>query len=107
MLTTASYDVGGFIRWFFAVVLTGLLIGLGAPFWFDVAKRLAGIRSGKRDAASAEFRMAANNANGDNNKRKEIVDAVVTDAAGEQRTRVTHGELARLVADTEIDKQIM
>lgn len=105
VLTTAYHDFGGFIRWLFAVVLTGLLIGLGAPFWFDVAKRLASIRTGKRDAASAEFRMAANNANGDTRKRKEIVDNVVTDAAGERRTRVKRGELARLVADAQIKKQ--
>lgn len=32
------------IGWLLAVLGTGLLIGLGAPFWFDVARRLAEVR---------------------------------------------------------------
>jgi len=82
-----------------------LLIGLGAPFWFDVAKRLARVRSGVRNAASTEVRMAANNADGDETKRQEIVNNVVTDAAGELRAHVQPGALARSVADAEIKKQ--
>ncbi|WP_455219678.1 hypothetical protein, partial [Kaarinaea lacus] len=105
VLTTVKLDFGGFIRWLFAVVLTGLLIGLGAPFWFDVAKRLARVRSGVREAASTEYRLSANNADGDEKKRKEIVNNVVSDAAGELGESGQPGELARAVADAEINKQ--
>lgn len=105
VLATAKLDFGGFIRWLFAVVVTGLLIGLGAPFWFDVAKRLARVRSGVRDAASTEIRMSANNADGDEKKRKVIVNNVVSDAAGELGENGQPGELARAVADAEINKQ--
>lgn len=34
-----------YVFWFFRVLVTGLLIGLGGPFWFDVAKRLAAVRT--------------------------------------------------------------
>ena len=37
-----------------ASMITGLLIGLGAPFWFDLAKRLAQIRSMFEGSASAD-----------------------------------------------------
>jgi hypothetical protein len=32
--------MGGFV-WFLTTVITGLLIGLGGPFWFDIVKRLS------------------------------------------------------------------
>jgi hypothetical protein len=37
-----------------ASLITGLLIGLGAPFWFDLAKRLAQIRSMFKGGAGAD-----------------------------------------------------
>jgi hypothetical protein len=42
--TTMKLDFFGFLQWLFVVIVTGMLIGLGGPFWFDVARRLAGIR---------------------------------------------------------------
>jgi hypothetical protein len=51
-------QVGPFLQWLFAVVLTGCLIGPTAPFLFDVAKRLAQIRQGLRSRASDEVRMS-------------------------------------------------
>lgn len=33
-----------FVIWLFATVLTGVLIGLGSPFWFDVVKKLSVVR---------------------------------------------------------------
>ena len=83
VITTALRDTGNFFQWLFAVIVTGVLVGLGAPFWFDVANRLAQVRGGLRSTASDEDRMSANNSNGDAKKRKEIVDNVVYDAAGE------------------------
>ncbi|MEC9267174.1 MAG: hypothetical protein VX464_14020 [Pseudomonadota bacterium] len=41
-----------YVFWFFRVLVTGLLIGLGGPFWFDVAKRLAAVRTVLRGGKS-------------------------------------------------------
>jgi hypothetical protein len=81
---TFWYDFSGFMLWLLVAVGTGVLIGLGAPFWFDVAKRLAQIRKGIQNAnASAEYRLSGSNANGNYEKRKEIVNKVLSDAAKE------------------------
>jgi hypothetical protein len=82
IVKTLWYDPGGFLLWLMVVVGTGVLIGLGAPFWFDVAKRLAQIRKGIQSAsASAEYRLSGSDANGNYEKRKEIVNNVLSDAA--------------------------
>ena len=87
---TALNDPTGFILWFFIVLGTGVLVGLGAPFWFDVAKRLSQIRKGMQSAsASAEYRLSASDANGNYEKRKEIVDNVLADAADEAAIAAT------------------
>ena len=66
------------------MAVTGILIGLGAPFWFDVAKRLAQIRKGvQAEGASKEFRFSAENANGNAKKRQAIVHRVLTEASQE------------------------
>lgn len=81
---TAKIDPSGFAFWVMSVAFTGVLIGLGAPFWFDIAKRLAQVRKVRKGiqsiAASAEFRFSARDANGDPKKRREIVDTVLADA---------------------------
>ncbi|EAR20307.1 hypothetical protein [Nitrococcus mobilis] len=78
---TAANDPIGVLQWFVKVIVTGLLIGLGAPFWFDVAKRLAQIRqAGNFENAAAEVRMSGKDANGDPAVRNRIVRAVVADA---------------------------
>ncbi len=77
-------DFAGFMIWFLKVTITGILIGLGAPFWFDVAKRLSQIRKGlKNPNASAEDRLSARDANGDADERKKIVVDVVADTVKE------------------------
>jgi hypothetical protein len=50
---TASKDLAGFLKWLFVVIITGTLIGLGGPFWFDVASKLGGIRRKLRGDGSA------------------------------------------------------
>jgi hypothetical protein len=48
---------GGYLAWIgslFAITGTGFLIGLGAPFWFDVARRLASVRSAFGASAGGE-----------------------------------------------------
>lgn len=83
-LRTIGNDFAGFMAWLLKVTLTGILIGLGAPFWFDVAKRLSQIRKGlKNPNASDEDRLAARDANGDADERKKIVADVVADAVRE------------------------
>jgi hypothetical protein len=83
---TLFNDLGGFVTWFFAVIVTGILIGLGAPFWFDIAKRLSQVRKGLQSAsASAEYRLSANNANGDPEKRKKIIETVLEQTASEAK----------------------
>jgi hypothetical protein len=83
-LRTLGNDAAGFMVWFLKVAITGILIGLGAPFWFDVAKRLSQIRRGlKNPNASDEDRLAARDANGDADERKKIVEDVVSDIVKE------------------------
>ena len=60
LLLTVRHDATGFLLWLFTVVLTGVLIGLGGPFWYDLAMRLsqvkqaiAGKPAGQAEAAPA------------------------------------------------------
>jgi len=41
---TTQKDFSGVMLWLFTVILTGILIGLGGPFWFDLAMRLSQVR---------------------------------------------------------------
>ena len=81
--------LGHIVLWLVPVLVTGLLIGLGAPFWFDVAKRLAQVREMFNGMPSGSSRLAARDANGDPNQRAVIVNRVVTDAAGKTFTGTT------------------
>jgi len=81
--------LGHVALWLVPVLVTGLLIGLGAPFWFDVAKRLAQVREMFNGTSSDSSRLAARNADGDPNKRAAIVERVVTDTAGRTFTTDT------------------
>lgn len=74
--------LGHILVWLLPVTITGMLIGLGAPFWFDVAKRLAEVRQMFNGAGSDETRLAARDADGDPAVREAIVTRVVDDAAG-------------------------
>lgn len=77
-------NLKNFFTWLIQTGLTGILIGLGAPFWFDVAKRMSQIRKGiQSEAASGEYRLSQSNANGDAAQRREIVKRVLADAAQE------------------------
>lgn len=78
---TVRVDMFGFLKWLLIAVGTGLLIGLGAPFWFDVAKRLAQVRRIFSGTASSETRMSGKDADGNATTRTEIVERVVRDAA--------------------------
>ena len=73
--------MGHVLLWLVPVVITGMLIGLGAPFWFDVAKRLSEVRQAFGASGSDATRLAARDADGDPDKRDAIVNRVVDDAA--------------------------
>lgn len=77
------------ISWIVVTVLTGMLIGLGAPFWFDVAKRLAAVRAMFGGTQSTEERLSGRDSEGDPEKRKELVENIVDDAISEYQ--VEHG----------------
>lgn len=90
--SAVKQDPAGVAIWLLKVIITGFLIGLGAPFWFDVAKRLSLIRRGlKNPNSSSEDRLAARDANGDAEERKKIVEDVVADAVRE--TMISRSEI--------------
>jgi len=53
---TFARDPAAALLWLFTVIFTGILIGLGGPFWFDLAMRLSQVRQAisGRPAAQAE-----------------------------------------------------
>jgi hypothetical protein len=51
---TAGVDKSEFLKWLFAALVTGVLIGLGGPFWFDVARKLSQVSSSLRGKSQAE-----------------------------------------------------
>jgi hypothetical protein len=54
---TALKDPWGFLKWLCVVAITGTLIGLGGPFWFDVASKISGVRrklQGDGNAAASD-----------------------------------------------------
>lgn len=74
--------------WLFKAILTGLLIGLGAPFWFDVAKRLARVRKAFGGEGSAEERLSGEDPGADATKRRALVERVVADAGADSGLEV-------------------
>ena len=50
----AISDPFSYLVWVFKVLITGLLIGLGAPFWFEVAQKLTRIKQGPRGKPSPD-----------------------------------------------------
>ena len=73
-----------FFVWLFSTGLTGVLIGMGAPFWFDVARRIAEVRSMFNGKQDSEERMGGKDVDGDQKKRKELVKNIVDDAIADQ-----------------------
>ena len=69
------------IAWFVKVIVTGLLIGLGAPFWYDVAKRLAQVRGAFRGGGSTEERNRGDDPPQNAANRTRLIDRIAGDAA--------------------------
>lgn len=73
-----------FIGWLLMSIFTGVLIGLGAPFWFDVARRVAEVRSMFGGQKDNEKRLSGKDVDGDSEKRKKLVKDVVNDAIADK-----------------------
>ena len=65
--------------WLAQVLITGILIGLGAPFWYDVARRLAAVRGAFGGAKTAEARHRGADAAGDTEARETLIKRIVKD----------------------------
>lgn len=82
--TTAKSGPGGLAAAIFIIFVTGLLIGLGAPFWFDLAKRLAQVRSMFRGKGTSEEMYSGETpkAGGldDEEKTNKLINKVVSEA---------------------------
>ncbi len=73
------------IVWIFTTLFTGVLIGFGAPFWFDVARRIAEVRAMFNGQQNKEQRLSGKDINGDVKKRKDLVRNVLKDAESDQQ----------------------
>lgn len=73
-----------------SILATGILIGLGAPFWFDVARRLAqvrnflGSRGGTDTAYNGETAGAGDQTRSKSQKNEDLINRVVTEVLAEQ-----------------------
>lgn len=68
-----------YLAWALRVLATGLLIGLGAPFWYDVARRLAAIRSAFGGKGTAEERHRGDDGLQSPWARKQLIERIVKD----------------------------
>ncbi|CAA7620287.1 hypothetical protein [Magnetospirillum sp. UT-4] len=66
VLTVAGHDHAVFAKWAVGVLISGLLVGLGAPFWFEVVQRLMQARSGLRAVTPNTAQQGGTNLGGTN-----------------------------------------
>jgi hypothetical protein len=68
----AVMKVPQFWSWLLSILVTGALIGLGAPFWFDIYKKVAALGlPGMSEAARKAISPAASSAQGDERRQGE------------------------------------
>ena len=84
-------DSGDFLAWLAKVLVTGLLIGLGAPFWYDVARRLAAVRTVLGGKGSGEDEHRGSDAKGDAAERDALLGRIAADAKAAAASRVEQG----------------
>ncbi|MGF1631487.1 MAG: hypothetical protein ACFCUT_18585 [Kiloniellaceae bacterium] len=82
---TDKIPPGAWVLWFLKVLVTGILIGLGAPFWYDVARRLAAVRSAFQGKGAAEEAHRGADAAGSPNAREMLVATIVADVKAAAR----------------------
>lgn len=76
--------IPAFLLWLVKVFATGLLIGLGAPFWYDVARRLAAVRSAFNGKGSPEEQHSGSDATASLRDRETLIDRIAKEAKATQ-----------------------
>lgn len=76
----AAKQISLWLSWLLKVLLTGVLIGLGAPFWYDVAQRLAAVRSAFKGTPSSEERHRGSDGAGSQDERDDLIARIAEDA---------------------------
>ena len=69
------------LAWLFKVIVTGLLIGLGAPFWYDVARRLGEVRTAFRGRGTAEQRHRGADPKKEPEDREKLIERIVRETS--------------------------
>lgn len=69
--------------WALRILITGLLMGLGAPFWYDVAKRLAQVRQ----AFGAKGGVAERHRGAEGDETPEAMDALIDRVVDDARLK--------------------
>ncbi len=77
LLNSIGQDPAGFLIWMFKVFITGLLIGLGAPFWFDVARKLSQIKQAFKGKGASSPPANSPAAIGQTQAAKTTIDKIV------------------------------
>ena len=65
--------------WIVHILVSGFLIGLGAPFWFDAARRIAAIRSGASSVQKTEAKLRGQDPK-TAEERKTLIGEIISDA---------------------------
>lgn len=81
IIKTGYRDPWGFLKWLFVVAITGTLIGLGGPFWFDVARKLSEVSRKLRNGGGSS-ETGRPEPPGDNHE--EIIEEIAADAESEK-----------------------
>ena len=82
-LCGGKYSAMDSLAWLIKAVVTGLLIGLGAPFWYDVAKRLAEVRRAFGGRGSALQRHGGSDGTAKKEEdRGQLIERIVRDIRG-------------------------
>jgi len=84
-------ESGTFWSWLAQVLVTGLLIGLGAPFWYDLARRLAEVRTAFGGKGTAEQQHRGDDGRNGPWARRRLVQRVVQDFLALGRQAETPG----------------
>ena len=88
IVKTALADPWGFLKWLFVVIITGTLIGLGGPFWFDLAGKLGGIRRKLGGSGSAA-------GSGQPSKSDDGRDAVIEEITADSKSKTAGSKTSK------------
>lgn len=71
------FTTGDYWAWFAKVLITGMLIGLGAPFWYDVARRIGQVRTAFGGSGSGEQRHRGSDGKDEPKDRDKLLEDIV------------------------------